>query len=168
VQVKPRPPTKWVYNLEVQGEHVYEVGPNGVLVHNHCATAMLFRNGKLVEGSKKVFTSGGSGIRGKLSFPQQVATHTEAKIVREFQGIVKEGDHLVIRGSLPPCNICQRRMKELVAATGAKVSYKWKDGKKQMLWMAERVADGRVKVTLKQGSEVIRKLLWKPVPGKLR
>jgi hypothetical protein len=69
---------------------------------------------------------------------------------------------------LPPCNICQRRMKELVAATGAKVSYKWKDGKKQMLWMAERVADGRVKVTLKQGSEVIRKLLRKPVPGKLR
>jgi hypothetical protein len=68
VQVKPRPPTKWVYNLEVQGENVYEVCPNGVLVHNHCATAMLFRNGKLVEGSKKVFTSGGSGIRGRLSF----------------------------------------------------------------------------------------------------
>jgi len=37
VQVKPRPPTKWVYNLEVQGEHVYEVGPNGVLVHNNCS-----------------------------------------------------------------------------------------------------------------------------------
>jgi hypothetical protein len=36
VQVKPRPPTKWVYNLEVQGEHVYEVGPGGVLVHNAC------------------------------------------------------------------------------------------------------------------------------------
>ena len=36
VAIKPRPPTAWVYNLEVQGEHVYEVGPNGVLVHNHC------------------------------------------------------------------------------------------------------------------------------------
>jgi hypothetical protein len=36
VQVKPRPPTKWVYNLEIQGEHVYEVGPGGVLVHNAC------------------------------------------------------------------------------------------------------------------------------------
>jgi hypothetical protein len=36
VAVKPRPPTDWVYNLEVQGEHVYEVGPNGVLVHNTC------------------------------------------------------------------------------------------------------------------------------------
>ena len=37
VAVKPRPPTDWVYNLEVQGEHVYEVGPSGVLVHNGCA-----------------------------------------------------------------------------------------------------------------------------------
>ncbi|MCS7017372.1 MAG: Hint domain-containing protein [Gemmatales bacterium] len=36
VAIKPRPPTDWVYNLEVQGEHVYEVGPNGVLVHNWC------------------------------------------------------------------------------------------------------------------------------------
>ncbi len=36
VAIKPRPPTDWVYNLEVQGEHVYEVGPNGVLVHNNC------------------------------------------------------------------------------------------------------------------------------------
>jgi hypothetical protein len=125
---------------------------------------MLVRNGKPVKGFQKVFTSGGSGIRGKLSFPQQAATHTEAKIVREFQGIVKEGDHLVIRGSLPPCNICQRRMKELVAATGAKVSYKWKDGKKQMLWMAERVADGRVKVTLKEESKVIGQRFWKPPP----
>ncbi len=37
VAIKPRPPTDWVYNLEVQGEHVYEVGPGGVLVHNGCA-----------------------------------------------------------------------------------------------------------------------------------
>jgi len=37
VSIKPRPPTAWVYNLEVQGEHVYEVGPGGVLVHNGCA-----------------------------------------------------------------------------------------------------------------------------------
>ena len=37
VSIKPRPPTTWVYNLEVQGEHVYEVGPSGVLVHNKCA-----------------------------------------------------------------------------------------------------------------------------------
>ena len=37
VAIKPRPPTQWVYNLEVQGEHVYEVGPRGVLVHNKCA-----------------------------------------------------------------------------------------------------------------------------------
>lgn len=35
--IKPRPPTEWVYNLEVQGEHVYEVGEGGILVHNTCA-----------------------------------------------------------------------------------------------------------------------------------
>ncbi len=36
VAIKPRPPTAWVYNLEIQGEHVYEVGLSGVLVHNVC------------------------------------------------------------------------------------------------------------------------------------
>ncbi|GIX02820.1 MAG: hypothetical protein KatS3mg112_1757 [Thermogutta sp.] len=36
VSIKPRPPTAWVYNLEVQGEHVYELGCDGVLVHNYC------------------------------------------------------------------------------------------------------------------------------------
>lgn len=41
VSIKPRPPTAWVYNLEVQGEHVYEVGPSGVLVHNACKDIAL-------------------------------------------------------------------------------------------------------------------------------
>jgi hypothetical protein len=41
VAIKPRPPTDWVYNLEVQGEHVYEVGPSGVLVHNSCKDIAL-------------------------------------------------------------------------------------------------------------------------------
>jgi hypothetical protein len=44
VSIKPRPPTAWVYNLEVQGEHVYEVASNGILVHNWC-----FRISKLSE-----------------------------------------------------------------------------------------------------------------------
>jgi len=41
VSIKPRPPTAWVYNLEVQGEHVYEVGPNGTLVHNACLSRLF-------------------------------------------------------------------------------------------------------------------------------
>jgi hypothetical protein len=43
VSIKPRPPTAWVYNLEVQGEHVYEVGPGGVLVHNTCIVYRVLR-----------------------------------------------------------------------------------------------------------------------------
>ena len=51
VSIKPRPPTEWVYNLEVQGEHVYEVASNGILVHNWC-----FRISKLSEDwAKKGF-----------------------------------------------------------------------------------------------------------------
>ncbi len=37
VAIKPRPLTDWVYNFEVQGEHVYEVGHDGILVHKVCA-----------------------------------------------------------------------------------------------------------------------------------
>ena len=40
VAIKPRPPTDWVYNLEVQGEHVYEVTTTGILVHNLCADVL--------------------------------------------------------------------------------------------------------------------------------
>jgi len=32
--VEPAGPAGWVYNLEVAGEHVYEVGTDGILVHN--------------------------------------------------------------------------------------------------------------------------------------
>jgi len=41
VSIKPRPPTDWVYNLEVLGGHVYEVGPNGALVHSACKDIAL-------------------------------------------------------------------------------------------------------------------------------
>ncbi len=43
VGIKPRPPTEWVYNLGVAGEHVYSVGPGGILVHNAC-TRILEKN----------------------------------------------------------------------------------------------------------------------------
>jgi hypothetical protein len=33
-KIIPRPPTEWVYNFEVQGEHVYEISRLGLLVHN--------------------------------------------------------------------------------------------------------------------------------------
>jgi hypothetical protein len=41
--IKPRPSTNLVYNLEVQGEHVYEVSSRGVLVHNNYADTFLAR-----------------------------------------------------------------------------------------------------------------------------
>ncbi|QGJ68591.1 Hypothetical protein PBC10988_2520 [Planctomycetales bacterium 10988] len=36
VSILPRPPTDKVYNLEVHGEHVYQVAELGILVHNTC------------------------------------------------------------------------------------------------------------------------------------
>lgn len=37
IRIEQLPGTQSVYNLEVDGEHVYHVGLNGVLVHNMCA-----------------------------------------------------------------------------------------------------------------------------------
>ena len=36
-RIEQLPGTQSVYNLEVNGEHVYHIGLNGVLVHNECA-----------------------------------------------------------------------------------------------------------------------------------
>lgn len=38
-----RPRESLVYNLEVHGQHVYEVGNLGLLVHNSCGTTTLYR-----------------------------------------------------------------------------------------------------------------------------
>ena len=37
IRIEQLPGTQSVYNLEVDGEHVYHVGLNGLLVHNMCA-----------------------------------------------------------------------------------------------------------------------------------
>jgi hypothetical protein len=39
VSITPHPRESWVYNLEVQGEHVFQVSEAGVLVHNQCSGA---------------------------------------------------------------------------------------------------------------------------------
>jgi Holliday junction resolvase-like predicted endonuclease len=66
VAIKPRPPTNWVYNLEVAGEHVYEVSPSGVLVHNGC----LLKNGLLGDKAEKFVTQvlrkKGWNVRGSI------------------------------------------------------------------------------------------------------
>ena len=41
--VEPAGPAGWVYNLEVAGEHVYEVGIDGVLVHNDGCMVTLYK-----------------------------------------------------------------------------------------------------------------------------
>jgi Pretoxin HINT domain len=45
------PVADWVYNLEVNGEHVYEVGHLGILVHNECN--IVFRGLKTGEDPSK-------------------------------------------------------------------------------------------------------------------
>jgi len=43
-RIEQLPGTQSVYNLEVDGEHVYHVGLNGVLVHNTCTPKGLVRS----------------------------------------------------------------------------------------------------------------------------
>jgi len=40
----------------------------------------------------------------RLSFPEQLQTHTEVKILKQIEGVASEGDMLVILGERPPCN----------------------------------------------------------------
>ncbi len=56
-QVKRLPGSGRVYNLEIHGQHVYRVGPAGVLVHNNGDPCLAFdtqygRNTRTVDGYK--------------------------------------------------------------------------------------------------------------------
>ena len=50
--------------------------------------------------------SGGTKPGRRLSFEEQLQTHTEAKILKELnkKGTVSRGDTIVIYGTKPPCN----------------------------------------------------------------
>ena len=62
--VTARPKSDRVYNLEVQGEHVYQVGESGVLVHN----AKSYLNNIRASRWKTIFGKGKSWSSGRRNY----------------------------------------------------------------------------------------------------
>jgi hypothetical protein len=120
-----------VYNLEVEHDHVFRVGDQGVLVHNasnpcHCQNDVRHQAEWTLEGprGRKIATgeveSGGedvilpSGTSHPLTFPQQAwYWHTEGKIISELEEecLLTSGRKLMIDACLPPCPDCQDILK---------------------------------------------------------
>jgi RHS repeat-associated protein len=67
----------------------------------------------------------------RLSFPEQLQTHTEQKILRNLDGKVKPGDTIIIKGTRPPCNPgkrgCQDAMEKFAKKHDVTIIYS--DGK---------------------------------------
>ncbi len=98
--VKPRARTETVYNLEVRVDHTFFVTEQKMWVHNtHSADFELRNSGGQIE-TRGTSTSGGGG-GGRLSWPEQLARHTEAKIVKGLSARTSPGDIVTIRGTLP-------------------------------------------------------------------
>jgi len=64
----------------------------------------------------------------RLSWDERLGTHTEAKLLEDLQGSVRQGDIVSIQGTLPPCNPggrgCQSLMAEFARRYGVKVIYR--------------------------------------------
>ncbi len=62
--IQPQHTAQTVYNLEVQGQHVFRVTSNGLLVHNSCGNAPYSAVGDIVEETSGVVT----GLRKRGNF----------------------------------------------------------------------------------------------------
>ena len=71
----------------------------------------------------------------RLTFPEQLETHTERKILTQLEGKVQRGDVILIKGTRPPCNPehrgCQHAMQQFAENNSVKIIYsdgknKWK------------------------------------------
>lgn len=94
-----------VYNLEIEDSYTYYVSADEVLVHNECHTAKyehLNDKGDVVNSGS--VSSGGTNPGRRLSWTEQLETHTEIKILKILREVVEEGDTIVITGTKPPCN----------------------------------------------------------------
>jgi hypothetical protein len=91
LSVLPQNQKKIVYNIEVLGEHVYEVTTSGILTHNACLNATVLRNspGKAIGGEDlpKIgshwFETTKEGLMAG-EIPQQVATKLRGQTFKNF------------------------------------------------------------------------------------
>ena len=89
-----------VYNIEVDGEHVYQVGDSGVLVHNACATRGFSRvkprleTGNLKEGWTHVDARHITGNHPKGAGDLFPSGTSQSQITRLAELLVKKGNRI--------------------------------------------------------------------------
>lgn len=129
-----------VYNFHVEGFNTYHVGNACVLVHNSCGTphqmeGKVFRDGEPVDGVGGNYQSGGDAGCGRLSFQEQLDTHTEAKFLSDIDGVVKPGDHIEMYGSRDPCKPgCQPKIRKFVNEKNVTATYTASDTGMRFDW----------------------------------
>jgi RHS repeat-associated protein len=118
------------HNLTVDDIHTYYVlaDTTPVLVHNDPhACGWQLRNAKgQIKNSGDM--SSGSSTGGSLDWNEQLATHTERKILEGLRDQVSPGDVITMQGDLNPCNPglrgCESFMAQFAQEYGVKIIYK--------------------------------------------
>ena len=125
VAIKPRPPTDWVYNLEVQGEHVYEVGPSGVLVHNKCIVYRVLRPdenpaiGLFPKNPLAEYTVEAHVRNGTRYATQYISTTTDIEVARKWAA--KHGARIVAID----LDVVKQSGAEIIRLTTNRLREKW-------------------------------------------
>ena len=110
IRIEQLPGTQSVYNLEVDGEHVYHVGLHGVLVHNSCGNAP-----KGLPAVKKGVNSGIQHAADQAVNKGIVGAANRANVLEQLRALTKSLKNGFPKGSVPdPGNVIPRADSVLV------------------------------------------------------
>lgn len=125
-------PAMWgqAFNINVDGLHTYfvDAGAEEVLVHNSHTCRWQLRNSDGTIRDSGFIESGTRTPPGRrLTWTEQLTTHTEYKLMEDLQGVTRPGDIVSIQGTKPPCNPggrgCQNVMAEFAEQNGVTIIY---------------------------------------------
>ncbi len=90
---------------------------------HHTATITVYAPDGSVRYSEPLVSGGATG----RSWPEQIASHTESKSIRDPR--IQPGDRVVYtEASLPACSGCRGNMNNAAAEKGLSIEYYWSDG----------------------------------------
>ncbi|WP_211470338.1 RHS repeat-associated core domain-containing protein [Collimonas humicola] len=136
----------------IGGLNVYQYGPNpigwidpwGLEPHN--ATMTVYAPDGSTRFTEPLTSGGATGP----SWPEQIASHTESKGVRDPR--IKTGDRVVFtNATMTPCSGCRGNMNDASVAQRLDIEYYWNDGNgKSGIWKtdpkkAEKAVNARIK-----------------------
>jgi hypothetical protein len=72
-----------------------------------------------------------------LGFPRNtLASHTEARAVTQIP--LEQGQSMTITGQSPPCPSCKGYMNRAAEASGANITYQWRQDGRTMRWFTNQ------------------------------